>query len=216
MKEAGWYRTGFLLGLCVRLWRRAVRLEVRGREFLERPAVLALWHGRAIGLLMDRIGTGGLVMTSRSKDGALATGALAACGIGAARGSSSRGGAEALTEMGSILAQRGATWAALTVDGPRGPWRVVKPGTVTLARRLGIPIVPASFSCSRPKLLRSWDRMVVPKPGSRVVAAYGPPIDAGALPEDIQAAVAMVGKAIDALGASLDLEVLGAELWPGG
>jgi len=213
--EAGWYRAGYLLGLLVRLWRKTVRLEVRGRELLERPSVLAFWHGRTIGLLMDCIDASAVAMTSRSNDGALAAGALAACGIGAARGSSSRGGSEALTEMGSILAERGATFAALTVDGPRGPARVVKPGVVTLARRLEIPIVPGSFSCSRPKLLRSWDRMVIPKPGSRIVAAYGPPIEPHELPEDMEEAVAMIGSAIDALGSSLDLEVAGVELWPG-
>jgi lysophospholipid acyltransferase (LPLAT)-like uncharacterized protein len=55
----------------------------------------------------------------------------------------------------------------ITPDGPRGPRRVVKPGLVYLASRLGLPIVPAGFGLNRPWRGKSWDRFAVPRPFSR-------------------------------------------------
>lgn len=153
-------------------------------------------------------------MASRSADGALAAGALAAMGIAAARGSTGKGGGQALAEMEAMVRRGVAQIPALTVDGPRGPGRQAKPGAVILARRLTIPIVPASFSCRRSWLLRSWDRMVVPQPFTRIVVAFGPPIDPATLPADAEEAAAAVGKALLRLDAALDQEVAGRLLWP--
>jgi hypothetical protein len=214
VKEAGWYRAGYTLGLLLRLWRWTLRIESRGTA--DRPGswMLAFWHGRTIGVLMEHIDASAVAMASRSADGALAAGALVATGIRVARGSSGKGGGEALVEMERLILDGVVTFTALTVDGPRGPWRKVKPGTVLLARRLQIPIIPASFSCRRPWILRSWDRMVLPRPFSKITVAWGAPIHPGTLPEDIEGATEVVGRALDDLGSALDLEMAGRELWP--
>ncbi len=215
MNGALWYGAGLTLGTLIRLWRLTLRIEGRNRSVLDRPAVLAFWHGRILGLLMDRLGCGAVAMASRSGDGALAAGALVATGVRVARGSPAKGGGEALAEMADIVTA-GAPFAALTVDGPRGPWRRVKPGTVALARRLGVPVVPGTFSCRHAHILRSWDRAVLPRPFTRVVAVYGDPIPVEQLPPDMDEAVALIGGRIDEMTRELDLEVAGRELWPTG
>ena len=61
----------------------------------------------------------------------------------------------------------------LTPDGPRGPRHEAKSGTVLLARLSGVPILPIAYAAQRYWQLRSWDRMVIPKPFSKVSVAVG-------------------------------------------
>jgi lysophospholipid acyltransferase (LPLAT)-like uncharacterized protein len=84
----------------------------------------------------------------------------------------------------------------LTVDGPKGPARVVQPGAVRLARLTGAWILPISFSSSWPLFFRSWDRYLVPKPFSRNFVSYGEPFPVGPEITD-EAALAKIASAID-------------------
>lgn len=215
MGERSWYVAGRTAGLMLRLWRTTVRVESRNSGVRKPPYVLALWHGRVIPNMMDNFDCGCVAMVSRSNDGALAAGIAEQLGIVAARGSSSRGGREALTEMEDLVKGGAVPFGALTVDGPRGPWRQVKPGIVTLARRLQVPLIPITSSCRRAWVLRSWDRMVLPKPFSKVVVAYGEPWSPERLAGPLPTVLSGIAADMNALTAALDREVAGRELWPG-
>jgi lysophospholipid acyltransferase (LPLAT)-like uncharacterized protein len=67
--------------------------------------------------------------------------------------------------------------AAFTLDGPRGPARVAQPGAVWLAGATGNPIVPLHLEAASAWTVNSWDRHQIPRPGSQVGVAIGPPID---------------------------------------
>jgi len=211
--NGGSYALGYLLGLSLWAWRPTVRVEVRGFENFKRPCVLAFWHGRLLGVLMTNLGSKAVSMASQSRDGALAAGALVAAGIRVTRGSGSRGGRDALRDMRVALGS-GAPFAGLTVDGPRGPWREVQPGVVMLARWLDLPVVPATFSSTRARVLRSWDRMVLPRPFSRMVVAYGEPMAGAALEGKLEVAAGRVRDRLEALTSALDRDVAGGDLWP--
>lgn len=115
-------------------------------------------------------------MASRSGDGAIIAGFLGFWGFRVVRGSSSKGGGQALSEM--IESLKGTSrWAALTPDGPRGPARRAKSGVARLASELSAPILPVGASSNRPRFLRSWDRFLVPLPFSRCVVVFGPPVE---------------------------------------
>jgi len=164
--------------------------------------------------MMDNYDCRAVTMASRSNDGALAAGIVQQLGLVATRGSTSRAGRAALEEMEEIVRNGEAPFAALTVDGPRGPWRVVKAGIVTLARRLQVPLIPITSSCRRAWVLRSWDHMVLPKPFTTVVVAYGEPWSPERLAGPLSAVLSGVTADLNALTASLDREVAGRELWP--
>jgi len=51
-----------------------------------------------------------------------------------------------------------------------------KPGIVHLARATGAEIVPVSYAADRAWRLRSWDRLIIPKPFARITVAVGEPI----------------------------------------
>jgi len=211
--ELAWYYGGRTVALLFRAWARTLRFEQRWSQAITRPYVAALWHGRIIGAVLANIDCGTVTMASQSNDGALAAGIVDGIGMRATRGSASRGGREALEEMADAL-RSGAPFGSLTVDGPRGPWREVKPGALVLARRLGLPIVPVTFSCRRPAVLRSWDRMVLPKPFTRVVVEWGDPWQPAEFGRDAEQAAAAIKGRLDSLTARLDREVAGRELWP--
>ena len=67
---------------------------------------------------------------------------------------------------------------ALALDGPRGPACKIRPGALYLARKTGRPIVCVNLRLNRSvRLLRRWDRLEIPLPFSRGVAALSPPIE---------------------------------------
>ena len=124
------------------------------------------WHRAVIPATWFFRGRGIAVMTSRSFDGEYIARIIERFGFVAVRGSSSRGGSGALLGMNRTLA--GGHIAAFTIDGPRGPRFVAKPGPVMLARMSGAPILCFYLACDRPWILRSWDAMMIPRPFSKV------------------------------------------------
>lgn len=59
------------------------------------------------------------------------------------------------------------------IDGPRGPFGVVKPGLIKIAQISGMPIIPTITSAENKWVFNSWDRFIVPKPFSRVIIRLG-------------------------------------------
>src|SRR5262249_26210863 len=138
------------------------------------PAIYAVWHGRIL-LLPHLYGwRRARVLASRSRDGELLTRFVARFGLEAVRGSSSRGGAEALRLLARSL--REGRDAVLVPDGPRGPRETVKPGIVALARLSGAPIVPMAVGASAEWRIQSWDEFRIPRPFARCVVRFGDPI----------------------------------------
>jgi lysophospholipid acyltransferase (LPLAT)-like uncharacterized protein len=106
------------------------------------------------------------VLTSRSYDGEYIARIIQGLGFRAVRGSSSRGAVQSLRELKREL-ERGQR-VAFTIDGPRGPRYVAKPGPIHLARITGAPIFCFYVSVERAWILKTWDAFIVPKPFSRV------------------------------------------------
>jgi len=140
-------------------------------------------------------GEGIATMASQSKDGEWIARWLEKNGYVVVRGSTTRGGSQGLREMVRLV--RSGRHAALTVDGPKGPPRVVQPGVVQLARLTGAWILPITSSCSKARFLASWDRYLLPYPFSKAVVAYGEPFP---IPQDMtdETALARIASALDA------------------
>jgi lysophospholipid acyltransferase (LPLAT)-like uncharacterized protein len=166
-------------------------LELRARGV---PILFALWHGRMFLPIQLHRGQGIVTMASQSEDGEIIARWLERNGYRVVRGSTSRGGGEALRRM--VREVRGGRHAALTVDGPKGPPRVVQPGVLQLARLTGAWILPITYSSARPSFLRSWDRYLLPRLFSRSVVVWGEPFP---IPDEMpdQAALSRIAEALD-------------------
>ena len=140
-------------------------------EFFIRPAVYAFWHRCVFMATWKYRQLDVAVMTSRSFDGEYIARIISKFGYRPVRGSSSRGAVGALIGMRKEL-EEGRT-AAFTIDGPRGPKYLAKPGPVLLAQKTGYPIATFHFAPERAWTLNSWDQFMIPMPFSRVLLRVG-------------------------------------------
>lgn len=153
------------------------RVELRGREKWEHRLAAGqhllggFWHESVPFIAADLGGTNFYTLTSSSFDGELAARLVNQFGLRAMRGSSSRGGVQAIADL--VRAADEVQGVGFTLDGPKGPRRVAKPGIAMLAARTGLPIVPVATGIDRAWRLQTWDRFPVPKPFARVVVFYG-------------------------------------------
>lgn len=168
-------------GSIIRGFSWLMRTEVLGEEHPLRlasdgqPAIYAFWHDQLLLMIKAYRGDGNLrILISASKDGELIARTMARFNVETVRGSSHRGGKEALKEM--IALGKGGVSLAITPDGPKGPRRQLKPGVAQIACRSGLPVVPVAFSCSHGYRFGSWDRFLLPYPWARGIYSYGPPL----------------------------------------
>src|SRR5262249_50698840 len=119
-------------------------------------------------------------------------------GFGLVRGSTTRGGVEAVRELLRIGRE---SHVAITPDGPRGPRRRVQAGVVYLAARMGLPILPMGIGYDRPWRAKSWDRFAFPRPWSRARCITGTPIQvpAEAGREELEAFRLQVEQALESV-----------------
>ena len=139
-----------------------------------RPAIYCFWHRcvfAASYLFRDHSIR---VLTSRSYDGEYIARIIEHLGFRAVRGSSSRGAVQSLRELQRELEL--GEFVAFTIDGPRGPRYVAKPGPIYLARVTGAPIFCFYVASERAWVLKSWDAFMIPKPFSRVHVYVRSPI----------------------------------------
>lgn len=134
--------------------------------------IYASWHQRFFpGITFFATRKPIAIMISRSRDGEIISRAADVLGWSVVRGSSSRGGTEALQEI-KRLALSGYKIGHI-LDGPRGPSGVVKPGLLSIAKVAGIPIIPTITSAQKRWTFNSWDRFMLPKPFSRIIIRFG-------------------------------------------
>lgn len=177
----------FLGASLMRLLALTLRFEVRDHAgYFTReqspPWLIAFWHNRlfAMPIYWWRHGRRRaparrmVVLTSASRDGTLLAEFVRQFGIGAVRGSSSRGGAAALRELSAVLAS--GVDVVITPDGPRGPQYAMGAGLAYLAQRTGAPILLVQVDYERCWELRTWDGFRIPKPFSRVTLTL-PPVE---------------------------------------
>lgn len=174
------YAADLFFYLLIRLICATLRWETRGQAHLEailasgHRAIFTFWHVCIFSATWYWRQRGIVVMSSQSRDGEFTGRFIKRFGYGTARGSSTRGASRALTEMADCLTH--GMDAAFTIDGPRGPVYVAKPGAVTLARHTGQAILPFHIAARRYLELPSWDRLQIPLPFTRAVMFIAPPI----------------------------------------
>lgn len=179
--------TAFFAVNLVRLWFGTVRVEVLNKPVYEKyfkdihtgSVVAGSWHRHAVFLFyfFRKLGPRG-IMISRSRDGELTAAVARHLGYTPVRGSSSKGGVEALSAMVEYMKDKSEKRLCGTaVDGPRGPARKMKKGMAAVAKESGSWFIP--MACSGTRVItfsRAWDKTIIPKPFSRVVIDFGEPV----------------------------------------
>jgi lysophospholipid acyltransferase (LPLAT)-like uncharacterized protein len=167
-----------------------VRFEIYGWEHFEsienanKIPIYIFWHDRILlGTYFFR-NKQIVVLTSQSKDGEYIARFIQRFGYGTIRGSSTRGGARGLVEM--IRAMRAGSPMAFSVDGPKGPRYVAKPGPVLLAKKTGNPMIPFVFEPRKYWAAASWDKLQIPRPFTKVALFIEAPIYVSSEADDVE------------------------------
>ena len=178
--RGAWYRFAGTIGRWVaNVLMATTRIDAEHTERYEplesagEPVIFAVWHGRLLPLTYYHRHRNIAALISQSADGEYIARLVEGWGYETVRGSSSRGGREALRAL-VRCARRGKS-LAITPDGPRGPRQKLQPGIISAAQLTGLPIVPLAAGASRAWWPGGWDRFCVPKPFARVRVAYGHP-----------------------------------------
>lgn len=168
--------------VCLRLLFLLVRVEHHCVEPEGTPYVkprgtqrftFSMWHDHIVlaAFSLRTYSLAGLI--SQHRDGGYLADSVMMAGIRPVRGSTSRGGLEAVREILSLPELH----LAMTPDGPRGPRRQMKEGIIYISSRSGRPAVPCALLADRFwSVGGGWTDMIIPKPFSRVVLIAGTPL----------------------------------------
>ena len=176
-----------LIAVLMQVYALTLRFRIEDPQGLltrdpDQPRLWAFWHNRILMMpyLYVRLCPGRrmLMMVSRSRDGEFITRIMNRFGIDGARGSSSRGGSDALRELLRELQRPQARDIGITPDGPRGPRKKVQDGVLVLAANSRRPINPITLHYSCCWRLGSWDRFQIPWPGATCRVVMGPAVAA--------------------------------------
>ncbi len=161
-------------------WQIVRHPEVETMVAAGKPFVVCFWHHQ---LLMTCKAWQGrrmrfAMLHSSHRDGRLIAKAVSAFGIenilGSSGGKKNKQSVLALRQM--LRALEDGACVGITPDGPRGPARVVSEGTVFIAQKAGVPLVPIASASRYGKTLSTWDAFRIYYPLGSAVIMWGAPI----------------------------------------
>lgn len=161
---------------------KSLRLEVRGWGRIQhllrtgQPVVFQFWHGDMFIAWYLTAPLKPAAIVSQAGDGDIASAVLEGLDYVTFRGSSTRGGRKAYSGMLRYLRSQDIKVSAFASDGPRGPRRVMKPGTFVAAQHLNGYIIPTATASKWALRARGWDKFAIPVPFSKAIASFGEPI----------------------------------------
>jgi len=152
------------------------------RQMLEngQPFIVAFWHQRLLMMPYTWKIVGGNtpfnMLISSHRDGEIISRIIGHFGIATIAGSTGKGkgGANALRSI--LKSLKAGEVVGMTPDGPRGPRMRASSGIITAAKMSGVPIFPLTYSITSRRVMRSWDRFVLPFPFSSGSFSWGDPI----------------------------------------
>ncbi len=174
------------------LW-ATYRFRVQGEDEVRRlvsegkPLILTCWHETAFIMAwytvrLTQMGARVTYLVSPSRDGDLVVKVLDVIGATVVRGSATRSGVKALHGLYRDIRRHNGSPLMLS-DGPQGPLHHCKPGSILLGRLSGAHVLPIGCWPRRAFRLRTWDRLFVPVPGTRVSVVLGEPYN---VPSDLE------------------------------
>ncbi|EDO9795033.1 DUF374 domain-containing protein [Campylobacter fetus] len=160
--------------------------EFKGKSISKEPCVILFWHGKLVMLpfvFKKWWDTKNVkVMISDHKDGEMVNGVSYHFGIGTIRGSTTKGALKALLAAFRTI-KEGAD-VAITPDGPKGPRHSISDGCVAIPQKMNVNIVILNYEASKFWQFGSWDKMILPKPFSKITYTLSEPFSISGLSMD--------------------------------
>ena len=159
-----------------------------------RPRLVCCWHSRGLFiaryLKYKKLNAWGI--SSIHPDSEVLARILQSWEIKLIRGSSTRGWAGVIKKMIKLF-KTSSSIVAVTSDGPKGPRKIPKMGSVDVAQKYGAHIIAASGISNKYWTLPTWDKTKIPKPFSKIYIKFSK-IHSGNIPLDEQSMVLFINK----------------------
>lgn len=139
-------------------------------------SLFAMWHNRLVfGMHILKEINNVHALVSSHHDGMIISDILKKMNFSVIFGSTNRNSIQALKEIISKICS--GNNVVITPDGPRGPIYKVNSSIARLAKKFHKPLIPISCSSDRHYTIpRSWDKMIIPKPFSKITVRFGNPL----------------------------------------
>ena len=176
------------------------RIHIQG-NMPQAPCIIAFWHGEMLPIWYAMRVMRPVALVSNSNDGDYLARLLHDWRYTVIRGSTSKGGGEALHTMVEYASSGRAV--LVTPDGPRGPAHEMKAGAVVAAQRAQVPLVLArAYTHNAKTFHRSWDNFQLPMPFSHttVHVSHEEHIPIGANREQIAGTIELMEERLNKLG----------------
>ena len=158
------------------------KISIKGeKNFIQliksgQPVMLCVWHGRLLfPSWYARFHTKLHIISSRHPDSEILAHILKCWGYELIRGSTQKGGMRVIREMTTIFKKGGII--AVTNDGPKGPARIAKSGSFSLALKHNVNIITVTGSATKFWELKSWDKSLLPKPFGKIQLVISKPLE---------------------------------------
>ena len=167
-----------ILYLVILLSYRLNRVVVVGENNIQDldSFILVSWHGKVLGLMEHMRHKGYFALVSQSRDGDLITRIAKNFGYNFFRGSSNKGGKEAIKNIDYFFKKNSNAKIIITPDGPTGPEHKVKPGALILSQNSNRPIVPMIVDVKNSWKFKNWHTFYLSKPFSKMRVVFGEPL----------------------------------------
>lgn len=160
------------------------RFEILGLDILhkaaaEKKCILMIWHNRLI-LVAEILRKFApeyvyAALISSSSDGELLAILAQSYRFGRTIRVPHHARYKALRKMIHHL-KHGKEILIVTPDGPRGPRYEVKPGIAIAAKKSPAYVIPFTWNASSFWQLGTWDKLICPKPFSKILVTFGSPV----------------------------------------
>jgi len=134
-----------------------------------KPIMLCFWHCNllCVSRYFKKTKLNLYGVSSSHFDSEILAGVLKSWKINLIRGSSTRGWMNVIKKMVKLF-QDSSTIIALTNDGPKGPPKIAKEGSLAVAKKCGAQIMVISAKPTKNWTLHTWDNTIIPKPFSTI------------------------------------------------
>ena len=161
----------YLVQIILNIAFKTSKFNVHGEKHLKdsitsnNPTMICVWHSRFLYSVyfLQNNNYDIWALSSTHKDSEILAKVLKRWKVNLIRGSSTRGWKNAIIEMKKKL-EDSNNIIAITNDGPKGPPRIAKPGSVKLAVKQNANMITMTATASKFLELKSWDKLRIPKP----------------------------------------------------
>ena len=167
-----------IIHLIIVLSYRFNRVEIVGENNIKGidSFILVSWHGKVLGLMEHLKHKEYFALVSQSRDGDLIADIAKKFGYNFFRGSSNKGGKEAIKNIDDFFKKNSGAKIIITPDGPTGPEHKVKPGALILSQNSDRPIIPMIVDVKSSWKFKNWHTFYLSKPFSKMRVVFGKPL----------------------------------------